>query len=62
MWSLEGSSRPNYLATSPTGTATGFGCDFLIIDDIIKNSEEAYNEMTLDKHWQWFTNTMLTRP
>lgn len=61
MWSLEGSSRPNYLATSPTGTATGFGCDFLIIDDIIKNSEEAYNEMTLDKHWQWFTNTMLTR-
>ena len=44
MWSLEGSNQKNYLATSPTGTATGFGANILIIDDLIKNSEEAYNE------------------
>ena len=57
LWSLEGGHN-NYLATSPTGTATGFGCTLMIIDDLIKNAEEAYNENTLEKHWIWFTNTM----
>ena len=60
LWSLEGGYN-NYLATSPTGTATGFGCDLMIIDDLIKNSEEAYNENTLEKQWDWFVNTMLSR-
>ncbi|WPK12250.1 phage terminase large subunit [Lysinibacillus louembei] len=60
LWSLEGGYN-NYLATSPTGTATGFGASLLIIDDLIKNAEEAFNENTLDKHWEWFTNTMLSR-
>ncbi len=61
MWSLEGSAQVNYLATSPSATATGFGCDFLIIDDIIKSAEEAYNENVLDEHFSWFTNTMFSR-
>lgn len=60
LWSLEGGYN-NYLATSPTGTATGFGCTLMIIDDLIKNAEEAYNEELLEKHWSWFTNTMLSR-
>ena len=60
-WSLEGSQQANYLATSPTGTATGFGCNIMIIDDLIKNSEEAYNENVLQKQIDWFNNTMLSR-
>lgn len=60
-WSLEGSQQANYLATSPTGTATGFGCNIMIIDDLIKNSEEAYNENTLQKQIDWFNNTMMSR-
>lgn len=60
LWSLEGGYN-NYLATSPGGTATGFGCSLLIIDDLIKNSEEAFNENVLDKQWDWFTQTMLSR-
>jgi predicted phage terminase large subunit-like protein len=60
LWSLEGGYN-NYLATSPTGTATGFGCTIMLIDDLIKNAQEAYNEETLQKHWDWFTNTMLSR-
>lgn len=60
-WALEGSSQANYLATSPTGTATGFGCNIMIIDDLIKNSDEAYNANTLAKHIDWFNNTMLSR-
>ena len=31
LWSLEG-NYSNYLATSPTGTATGFGANIIIID------------------------------
>ena len=60
-WALEGSQVANYLATSPTGTATGFGADLIIIDDLIKNSEEAFNANVLEKHIEWFTNTMLSR-
>lgn len=60
LWSLEGGYN-NYLATSPTGTATGFGCSLMIIDDLIKNAEEANNESVKEKHWDWFTNTMLSR-
>ena len=60
LWSLEGGYN-NYLATSPGGTATGFGADVLIVDDLIKNAEEAHNERIKESHWEWFTNTMLSR-
>ncbi len=60
LWSLEGGHN-NYLATSPTGTATGFGANLMIIDDLIKSALEAYNENILQGHWDWFTNTMLSR-
>lgn len=60
MWGVVGGNY-NYLATSPTGTATGFGANILLIDDLIKNAEEAHNQRVLDKHWNWFTQTMLSR-
>ncbi len=60
-WALEGSGQANYLATSPGGTATGFGCNVMIIDDLIKNAEEAYNENVLQKQISWYNNTMLQR-
>ncbi|MDT4373966.1 phage terminase large subunit [Blautia coccoides] len=60
LWSLEGGYN-NYLATSPTGTATGFGADIMIIDDLIKTADEAHNETVKEKHWSWFTDTMLSR-
>lgn len=60
MWSLENGYN-NYLATSPGGTATGFGASIMIIDDLIKSALEANNADTLEKHWNWFTDTMLSR-
>jgi len=36
-------------------------CSLMIIDDLIKNAAEAYNADVLQKHWDWFTNTMLSR-
>ena len=60
LWSLEDGYN-NYLATSPSGTATGFGATILIIDDLIKKDDEAYNENVKEQHWGWFTDTMLSR-
>nr|DAG62887.1 MAG TPA: Terminase [Caudoviricetes sp.] len=60
-WALQGSSQTSYLATSPKGTATGFGCNIMIIDDLIKSSAEAFNENILLQHQDWFNNTMLSR-
>lgn len=60
LWTLEG-QHISYLATSPGGTVTGFGATIMILDDIVKNAEEAMNETVLENHWTWFTNTMLSR-
>jgi predicted phage terminase large subunit-like protein len=60
LWALEG-SHFSFLATSPGGTMTGIGAQLLIIDDLIKNAEEAFNERILDEHWEWYSNTVLSR-
>lgn len=60
LWSIEGQYN-TYLATSPTGSATGFGAKVLICDDLVKNAYEANNAMILENHFEWFTNTMLSR-
>ena len=60
LWTLEG-QHISYLATSPGGQVTGFGATLMILDDIVKNYEEAMNETVLENHWVWFTNTLLSR-
>jgi predicted phage terminase large subunit-like protein len=60
LWALEG-SHFSYLGTSPKGTATGVGCQLAIIDDLIRDSKEAYNERVLEEHWSWYTDTFLSR-
>lgn len=60
LWCIEG-QYASFLATSPQGTATGFGCTLLLIDDLIKNAREAYDDKTLTRQWEWFSNTMLSR-
>ena len=59
-WALQG-SKLSYLATSPNGSATGKGFDLLIIDDIIKGIQDAMNEFSLQKQWDWFTKQMISR-
>lgn len=43
------------------GPITGKGADLLIIDDPIKNDEEAHSKTIRDNIWDWFTSTALTR-
>lgn len=59
-WALEGQFF-NYLGAGIGGSITGKGGSILIIDDPIKLAEEAFNEERLDKIWNWYTGTFLSR-
>lgn len=59
-WALEG-QHFNYLASGVGGRATGKGCNLLVIDDPIKNAEEAYNSAIQKATYSWITDTMLSR-
>lgn len=59
-WKVENAG--GYMATSGVGGAiTGKGADVAIIDDPIKNAEEAYSKTRRDAVWNWYQSTLLTR-
>jgi hypothetical protein len=43
------------------GPITGKGADLLIIDDPIKNAEEAFSSTYREALWKWYTTTARTR-
>jgi len=43
------------------GSITGRGADLIIIDDPVKNDEEANSQNNRDKTWEWFKGTLFTR-
>ena len=43
------------------GGLTGKGAHFLIIDDPVKNAEEAQSQAVRDAHWDWWVSTVRTR-
>ena len=43
------------------GSVTGKGADLLVVDDPIKNSEEATSLTHQDRVWNWWTSTARTR-
>ena len=59
-WALEGEFF-NYLGTGFKGQLTGKGASLGIIDDPVKNREEAYNENTLEFIWNFYKNTFRSR-
>lgn len=61
-WSIEGNTQPSYFCAGVGGAITGFGCKTLaILDDPIKNIEEALSETIIDGVWNWYTSTHLSR-
>ena len=43
------------------GAITGRGADLLIVDDPVKNAEEANSKVIRDKIWDWWDTTAITR-
>lgn len=59
-WSIFGDD--GYMTTAGAGgPITGKGMDLGIIDDPIKNSEEAYSKTKREAIWQWYLSTFRTR-
>lgn len=50
-----------YRSVGRGGGVTGMGGDFIIVDDPIKNKEEALSETIRDNTWNWYTSTLRTR-
>ena len=59
-WSLEG-QHFSYLGCGIGGGVTGKGATLRIIDDLIKDVEEALNEESLAKAWRWLSGTFTSR-
>jgi predicted phage terminase large subunit-like protein len=59
-WGIDG-TRGGYVAAGVGGGITGKGCHILLIDDPLKNAEEADSAETREKIWDWYGSTAYTR-
>ena len=61
-WSLDTNAQPSYFCAGVGGAILGFGCNKIaILDDPIKNIEEALSETVIESTWNWYTSTHLSR-
>lgn len=60
-WDLAAPHRGGYVSAGVGGSITGQGADILIIDDPLKDAEEAGSSTILQNVWEWFTTTAYTR-
>lgn len=60
LWSIEGSFF-TFLGSGMGSSITGIGSSCLVVDDIVKNSYEAYTAHVLDSHYDFYKNTLLSR-
>jgi len=49
------------VASGVMGAQTGFGADLYIIDDYLKDHEEAASSLKREKIWNWFQSVVATR-
>lgn len=59
-WALEGRYF-SYIGCGMNGSLTGKGFNIGIIDDPIKNAQEAYNERVKQSHYSFYKNTYRSR-
>jgi predicted phage terminase large subunit-like protein len=59
-WGIE-NDRGGYVAAGVGGGITGKGCNILLIDDPLKNAEEADSADVREKLWNWYGSTAYTR-
>jgi predicted phage terminase large subunit-like protein len=59
-WDIEG-HRGGMISSGIGGSITGFGADLLMIDDPVKNRQEADSEAYQKFIWEEWQNTLLTR-
>lgn len=60
-WDLAAPHRGGVVAAGVGGGITGRGAHLLIVDDPLKNREEAESAAHRDSIWEWWTSTAYTR-
>lgn len=61
-WAITLAKQSSYFCAGVGGPVTGKGCDLVaILDDPIKNVEDALSDTILDKTWQWYVSTHRSR-
>lgn len=62
-WRIRGKEnhRPNYVASGVGGSLTGEGADVLLIDDPVKNYEDACSITLRETNWDWYKTVARTR-
>jgi hypothetical protein len=59
-WGLSG-HEGGLLTAGIGGPLTGRGANLLIVDDPIKNAEQAHSDTIRNNHWDWWQSTASTR-
>lgn len=59
-WDLK-DRKGGMITAGVRGAITGRGGNLLILDDPVKNSEEAQSEVYREKSWEWYKGTFRTR-
>lgn len=59
-WDIQG-YEGGMVTAGAGGAITGKGAHLAIVDDPIKNSEEAASQTIRDKIWEWYQSTLYTR-
>lgn len=59
-WALEGHTG-RVISAGAGGAITGKGAQLIVIDDPIKNAEDALSENNRQKQWDWWLSTVRTR-
>ncbi len=60
-WDLAAPHRGGMMAAGVGGAITGMGANLLIVDDPVKNRQEAESEDQRERVWEWWTSTAYTR-
>jgi len=50
-----------YIATGIGGASTGYGADLLLIDDPVKDQQDADSEVIQQNNWDWYLSVAYTR-
>lgn len=59
-WNIQG-HEGGFTTTGAGGVPTGRGANWLIVDDPIKDQEEAFSDGQRNKLWEWWNGTLLPR-
>jgi predicted phage terminase large subunit-like protein len=60
-WDLAAPHRGGLVAAGVGGAITGLGANLMVVDDPVKNREEAESEPARRRLWEWWTSTAYTR-